>query len=83
MLWHGLLTIGQPGLYMEDLYVIPSFRGNGIGRALLQKLAALALDRRCDRFEISHGGACPRRTLFNYQSKAKNIGSFLPRRATL
>lgn len=43
--------LGKPGLYLEDLYVQPAFRGQGLGRALLQHLAALAVARGCGRFE--------------------------------
>lgn len=43
--------LGQPGLYLEDLYVQPAFRGTGIGKALLQHLGALAVERGCGRFE--------------------------------
>ncbi len=45
--------LGQPGLYLEDLYVQPAHRGCGLGRALLQRLAALAVQRGCGRFEWS------------------------------
>ena len=38
---------GQPGLYLEDLFVLPEMRGKGIGKALLQKLAQIALDENC------------------------------------
>jgi GNAT superfamily N-acetyltransferase len=38
---------GQPGLYLEDLFVLPEMRGKGIGKALLQKLAAIALQENC------------------------------------
>jgi GNAT superfamily N-acetyltransferase len=38
---------GQPGLYLEDLFVLPEMRGKGIGKALLQKLAAIALEENC------------------------------------
>jgi GNAT superfamily N-acetyltransferase len=41
---------GRPGLYLEDLYVRPAFRGHGIGRALLKHLAAVALEKGCTRF---------------------------------
>ncbi len=41
----------QPGLYLEDLFVIPEARGRGYGKALLQHLAALAVQRSCGRFE--------------------------------
>ena len=45
--------LGRPGLYLEDLYVQPAFRNQGIGRALLLHLARLARDRGCGRFEWS------------------------------
>ncbi len=45
--------LARPGLYLEDLYVQPAFRGSGIGRALLSRLGALALERGCGRFEWS------------------------------
>jgi len=45
--------LGKPGLYLEDLYVKPTWRGAGIGRALLRHLATLALQRDCGRFEWS------------------------------
>ncbi|HLH05568.1 MAG TPA: GNAT family N-acetyltransferase [Bryobacteraceae bacterium] len=42
---------GRPGIYLEDLFVEPQARGQGIGRALLRHLAKLALSRGCARFE--------------------------------
>ncbi len=45
--------LGQPGLYLEDLYVQPAHRGTGLGKALLQHLGALAVARGCGRFEWS------------------------------
>lgn len=45
--------LGRPGLYLEDLYVQPAFRGTGLGKALLQHLGALAVERGCGRFEWS------------------------------
>ena len=45
--------LAQPGLYLEDLYVKPAQRGLGIGKALLTRLAALAVERECGRFEWS------------------------------
>ena len=45
--------LAQPGLYLEDLYVMPEHRGSGIGKALLTRLAALAVERDCGRFEWS------------------------------
>jgi GNAT superfamily N-acetyltransferase len=41
---------GKPGLYLEDLWVRPEFRGKGIGKALLQHLAKLALREGCTRY---------------------------------
>ena len=41
----------RPGLYLEDLFVEPGARGLGIGKALLKRLAALAVERDCGRFE--------------------------------
>jgi GNAT superfamily N-acetyltransferase len=38
---------GQPGLYLEDLFVLTEMRGKGIGKALLQKLAQIALEENC------------------------------------
>ena len=43
--------LGRPGLYLEDLFVTPAARGRGVGRALLQWLAQLALERGCGRLE--------------------------------
>jgi GNAT superfamily N-acetyltransferase len=44
---------GQPGLYLEDLLVRPEHRGRGIGKALLSKIARMAVDRGCGRLEWS------------------------------
>jgi len=41
----------RPGIYLEDLFVEPAHRGAGIGKALLVRLAALAVARGCGRFE--------------------------------
>ncbi|MDO9073430.1 MAG: GNAT family N-acetyltransferase [Rubrivivax sp.] len=45
--------LGKPGLYLEDLYVQPAFRGTGLGKALLAHLGALAVERDCGRLEWS------------------------------
>jgi GNAT superfamily N-acetyltransferase len=42
---------GRPGLYLEDLFVQPEFRGLGIGRALLEKVAAVAVEKDCPRLQ--------------------------------
>jgi len=42
---------GRPGLYLEDLFVKPSFRGKGIGKALLLHLAKIAVAENCGRFQ--------------------------------
>ena len=44
---------GQHGLYLEDLYITPDSRGHGAGKALLQHLAQIALEKDCGRFEWS------------------------------
>ena len=41
----------KPGIYLEDIFVEPEHRGSGIGQALLRRLAALAIERECGRFE--------------------------------
>jgi len=43
--------LAQPSLYLEDLFVLPSYRGRGFGKALLARLARLAVERQCGRFE--------------------------------
>lgn len=45
--------LGRPGLYLEDLYVQPASRNRGIGRTMLMRLASLAQQRGCGRFEWS------------------------------
>ena len=43
--------LARPGIYLEDLFVRPEFRGLGIGRTLLERIARLAVARGCGRFE--------------------------------
>jgi len=43
--------VGKPGIYLEDLFVRPAFRGHGAGRALLARLAAIAVERGYGRVE--------------------------------
>jgi GNAT superfamily N-acetyltransferase len=45
--------LAKPGLYLEDLYVKPAHRGRGLGRAMLEHLGALAVQRDYGRFEWS------------------------------
>jgi GNAT superfamily N-acetyltransferase len=52
LFFHNYSTfVGRRGLYLEDLFVKPSFRSHGVGRALLRHLARLAVERGCGRFE--------------------------------
>jgi GNAT superfamily N-acetyltransferase len=54
LFFHNFSTFeGRPGIYLEDLYVRPQARGSGLGKALLQRLAALAVERGCARLEWS------------------------------
>ena len=43
--------LGRPGLYLEDIFVYPEFRGRGIGKALLQRVAAIAVEKGCPRMK--------------------------------
>ena len=45
--------LGKPGLYLEDLFVLPEWRGHGLGLALMTHLAKTAVERGCGRFEWS------------------------------
>ncbi|MGD9811927.1 MAG: N-acetyltransferase family protein [Sphingobium sp.] len=52
LFFHNFSTFeGKPGLYLEDLYVDPDARGEGAGKALLARLARLAVERGCARLE--------------------------------
>lgn len=54
LFFHNFSTFeGRPGLYLEDLFVIPEARGLGAGKALLARLANLAIERDCARLEWS------------------------------
>lgn len=43
--------LGRPGIYLEDLFVHPEFRGRGVGKALLQHIAAIAVEKKCGRLK--------------------------------
>ena len=52
LFFHNFSTfLGKRGLYLEDLFVRPALRGKGVGKALLQHLARIAVERDCGRFE--------------------------------
>ena len=52
LFFHTFSTfLGRRGLWLEDLFVYPQFRGKGVGRRLLAELAAVARNRDCGRFE--------------------------------
>lgn len=52
LFFHNFSTfLGRAGLYLEDLFVKPAYRGKGYGKAILKKLAAIALERDCGRLE--------------------------------
>ena len=52
LFFHNFSTfLGRAGIYLEDLYVKPEYRGKGFGKALIKKLAAIAVERKCGRLE--------------------------------
>lgn len=52
--FHNYSTfVSKPGLYLEDIFVYPDYRGKGIGKLMMQYLARLAVKRDCGRFEWS------------------------------
>ena len=52
LFFHNFSTfLGRRGLYLEDLFVLPAYRGRGVGRRLLSHLARIAIERRCGRME--------------------------------
>jgi GNAT superfamily N-acetyltransferase len=54
LFFHNFSTfLGRPGIYLEDLFVLPEHRGRGVGRTLLTRLAQIAVERDCGRLEWS------------------------------
>lgn len=54
LFFHNFSTfLGKPGMYLEDLYVRPAFRGQGLGKSLLTRVARIAVERDCGRMEWS------------------------------
>ena len=54
LFFHNFSTfLGRGGIYLEDLYVMPEFRGKGYGRAMLKELAKIAVELNCGRLEWS------------------------------
>ncbi len=52
VVFHNFSTFeGRAGLYLEDLFVLPEYRGRGFGKAMLQHLARIARERKCARLE--------------------------------
>ncbi len=52
LFFHNFSTfLGRAGLYLEDLFVLPEYRGKGYGKGLLRKLASIAVERGCGRLE--------------------------------
>jgi len=54
LFFHNFSTfLGRAGIYLEDLFVLPEYRGRGCGKALLTKLAQITVERGCGRLEWS------------------------------
>lgn len=52
LFFHNFSTfLGRAGIYLEDLFVLPEYRGKGYGTGLLKKLAQIAVERGCGRLE--------------------------------
>ena len=52
LFFHNFSTfLGKAGVYLEDLYVLPEYRGKGYGKGLLKKLAQIAMERGCGRLD--------------------------------
>lgn len=56
LFFHNFSTfMGKAGIYIEDLYVKPEYRGKGYGKELFKKIGSIAIDRECHKLELS----CP------------------------
>ncbi len=54
LFFHNFSTwLGRAGIYLEDLFVLPEYRGKGYGKGLLKQLAKIAVERGCGRLEWS------------------------------
>ena len=54
LFFHNFSTfLGRAGIYLEDLFVLPEYRGRGYGKGLLEHLAAITVERGCGRLEWS------------------------------
>jgi GNAT superfamily N-acetyltransferase len=54
LFFHNFSTfLGKPGVYLEDLFIRPAFRGRGLGKKLLTRVAQIAVERDCGRMEWS------------------------------
>ena len=52
LFFHNFSTfVGRAGLYLEDIFVLPEFRGRGYGKGLFKQLAKIAVERKCGRME--------------------------------
>lgn len=52
LFFHNFSTfLGRAGLYLEDLYIMPEYRGHGYGKAMIKELARIAVERGCGRLE--------------------------------
>jgi len=87
LFFHNYSTfLGQPGIHLEDLFVLPEYRGQGIGKKLLQSVAHVAVARNCGRMEWSvldwnqsaidfydSLGAVPMKQWFNYRLTGETL----------
>lgn len=74
LFFHNYSTfLAKPGIYIEDLYVRPQYRGKGLGKGLLSYIASLAIERECGRVEWWVLNWNPARTFYdNIGARAMN-----------